>query len=100
MEPLVSASVGATPPLYGILHRLLSWNSSVFRGYEVDNYLMWSLYPLSFISLFFATLWSGLAYLQVARRTGDHGLCEFPPKILFLLLARHILLSAHLIYFW
>ena len=100
MEPLISASLGATPLLYGILRRLLGWISSVFGGYEIDMYLMWSLHPLRFIPLFFTTLWSDLAYLEVARRTEDHGLCKFSPQILFLFLARHILLSAHLIYFW
>ena len=35
-EPLVSALGGATAPLYGIICRILSWNSRVFTGYEFD----------------------------------------------------------------
>ena len=39
VEPLVSASAGATPPLYGIVPGFLGWNSRVYGGYEVDIYL-------------------------------------------------------------
>ena len=50
--PLVSASAGATPPLYGIVCEVLGWNSRVQRGYEVDIYLFWSPPPLCFVALF------------------------------------------------
>ena len=45
VQPLVSASAGATPPLYGIVRGLLGWNSRVWGGYEVDFYLLCSAYP-------------------------------------------------------
>ena len=32
VKPLVSASAGATPPLYGIVRGLLGWNSRVSGG--------------------------------------------------------------------
>ena len=40
VDPLVSASARATPPLCGIVHCLLIWNSRVCEGYEVDIYLI------------------------------------------------------------
>ena len=52
VEPLVSASAGATPPLYGIVRGFLGWNSRVYRGYEVDIYLLGSPHPLCFVALF------------------------------------------------
>ena len=39
VEPLVGASAGPTPPLYGIIRGLLGWNSRLYGGYEVDIYL-------------------------------------------------------------
>ena len=35
LEPLVSASAGATPPLYGILRGLLGWNSTLCGGMKL-----------------------------------------------------------------
>ena len=43
VEPLVSASAGATPPLYGIVRGLLVWNFTVCGGYEVDIYICFAL---------------------------------------------------------
>ena len=43
VEPLVCASAGATSPLYGIVRRLLGWNSRVCRGYEVDIFFCFAL---------------------------------------------------------
>ena len=93
--PLGTCIGGTNTPVYGIVRRLLGWNSSVFRGDEVDIYLMWSLHPRCFVPLFFALLWSNWAYLEAARRNGDNEWCELHPQILFLFLGRHILLSAH-----
>ena len=38
VELLVSASAGATPPLYGIIRGFPGWNSRVYGVYEVDIY--------------------------------------------------------------
>ena len=52
VEPLVSASAGATRLLYGIVRGLLVWISRVCGGYEVDIYLLCSPYPRCFVALF------------------------------------------------
>ena len=52
VEPSVSTSAGATPPLYGIVHGLLGWNSRVCGGYEVDICLLCSPHPRCFVALF------------------------------------------------
>ena len=52
VEPFISASAGATPPLYGIVRGFLGWNSRVYRGYEVDIYLFGSPHPPCFVALF------------------------------------------------
>ena len=48
VEPLVSAFVGATPQLYGIVRELLDSNSRVCAGYEGDIYLLCSPYQRCF----------------------------------------------------
>ena len=52
MELLVSASAGATPPLYGIVPGLSGWNSGVYGGYDVDIYLIGSPHTRCFVALF------------------------------------------------
>ena len=43
LGPLVSASAGARPPLYGIIRRNVGWSSRVYGGYEVDGLLVFAL---------------------------------------------------------
>ena len=52
VEPLVSASAGATTPLYGIARGLPGLNSRVCRGYDVDIHLLCSPYPRCVVALF------------------------------------------------
>ena len=75
VEPLVNASAGATPPLYGIVRGLLGWNSKVYGGYEVDICLFASPHPLCFVALFLLFILSDCTYLEVAGRNGNHRLC-------------------------
>ena len=52
VEPLVSASAGTTPQLYGIVRGFLGWNFRVCGGYDVDICLLSSPYPRCFVALF------------------------------------------------
>ena len=52
VELLVSASAGATPPLYGIVRGFLGLNSRVYGAYEVDIFFSDSLTHVALLLCF------------------------------------------------
>ena len=80
VEPLVRSSAGATPPLYGIVRRLLGWNSRVCGGYEVDIYLICSPHPRCFVA-FFSPLFGAVGPIwRVPDALGTTGCANSPPE--------------------
>ena len=91
VEPLVSASAGATPPLYGIARGLLGWTSRVYGGYEVDIFFFYRSSHALLCCFVFAIFWSDGTNLEADGCNGDHWLCRIPPQLLLLFLAHNLL---------
>ena len=85
VQSLVSASAGATPPLYGIVCGLLGWNSRGCGGYEVDMYLLCSPYPPCFVALFLLFFAAMAPIWTLPDAMGTSGCAESLPNYYFYL---------------